>query len=88
MYVRVSPSFTAASAIHYILHQISLKSQAHQMPCQNCLPMIYYKHFYRCSEQIYSVNASLNTYQTEKYQNMKVNSFYSLKDYCTNMSQI
>ena len=70
------------------LHQISLKSQIHQMPCQNCLPKIDYKHSYRCREHIHSVSASPSACQMEKDLNMKLISFYTSKDYCANMSWI
>ena len=55
---------------------------------QNHLPMIDCKHYYRCREQIHFLSASLNAYQTEKHQNMKLVSFYTARDYCANTSQI
>ena len=64
------------------------KSWTHQIPCQNHLPMINDKHYYRCREWIHIVSTSLNAYQTEKHQNMKLISFYTAKDYCKKMSQI
>ena len=70
------------------LHQIFLKSQTHQMLHQNCSLRIDYKHYYRCREQIPSVNTSPSVYQMEKHQNMKLIFFYTAKDYCVNMSWI
>ena len=72
---------------HMQLHQIFLKSQTYQMPHQNCSPRIDYKHYFRWREQIPSVNASPSIYQTEKHQNMKMISFYTLRDCWKNTSQ-
>ena len=62
------------------------KIRDHQMPCQNHLPKIDYKHYYRCREQIHSVSTSPSTYEMEKHLNMKLISFYTSKDYCTNIT--
>ena len=67
------PSVTQQkTSLHYLrqiqLHQISPKSQTHQMLHQNHSLKIDYKPFYRGRGHIHSVSTSPSIYQTEKHQ--------------------